>query len=134
MPGLPRARRMRPRAHDPPPRSRTPPHRGRRAAANRWRDDREWDTDRAVELEAAITGLAGLALGAAVRSGFLLMPAVVGAAVVTHAVTGWHPLLPLLRRLGLRTSREIERERYALKALRGDFDGMTGKEVRHASR
>jgi hypothetical protein len=36
-------------------------------------------------------------------------------------VSGWYPLMPLFRRLGIRTAREIERERYALKALRGDF-------------
>jgi hypothetical protein len=29
-----------------------------------------------------------------------------------------------MRRLGIRSAREIERERYALKALRGDFAGM----------
>jgi len=32
--------------------------------------------------------------------------------------------MPIFRRLGLRTSREIARERYAVKALRGDFVGM----------
>jgi hypothetical protein len=31
------------------------------------------------------------------------------------------PPIPLLRRLGIRTSREIEIERVALKILRGDF-------------
>jgi hypothetical protein len=29
-----------------------------------------------------------------------------------------------LRRLGVRTAREIERERYAIKARRGDFDRL----------
>jgi hypothetical protein len=48
----------------------------------------------------------------------------VGAAVFLHATAGGYPLLPLFRRLGLRTSREIARERYALKALRGDFHDM----------
>ncbi len=32
--------------------------------------------------------------------------------------------VPVLRRLGFRTTYEIDRERYALKALRGDFDGV----------
>jgi hypothetical protein len=35
-----------------------------------------------------------------------------------------HPPIPLFRRLGVRTAREIERERYAIKALRGDFDDI----------
>ena len=30
-----------------------------------------------------------------------------------------------LRRLGVRTREEIDRERYALKALAGDFEGVT---------
>jgi hypothetical protein len=41
-----------------------------------------------------------------------------------HAFSGRYPVLPVLRRMGLRTSREIARERYALKALRGDFRDM----------
>lgn len=86
--------------------------------------DREWDTDRAIELESSLMGLGGLVLGALVRPAFLAAPAVVGAAVFLHATVGWYPLLPLFRRMGLRTSGEIARERYALKALRGDFHGM----------
>jgi hypothetical protein len=86
--------------------------------------DREWDVDRAVELESSLMGMMGLALGAFVRPAFLAAPAIVGAAVFLHATVGWYPLLPLFRRMGLRTSREIARERYALKALRGDFHCM----------
>jgi hypothetical protein len=90
--------------------------------------DREWDTDRTIELEASMMGLAGLALGAFVDRRFLAIPAIVGGAVFVQATTGWYPLLPVFRRLGFRTSREIARERYALKALRGDFSDM-GKDA-----
>lgn len=83
--------------------------------------DREWDTDRVIEVEAATTGLVGLALGAFARSAFLAVPAFVGGSLLAYALTGWYPLLPLFRRLGVRSAREIARERYALKALRGDF-------------
>lgn len=86
--------------------------------------DREWDTDRAIEAEASLVALAGLALGILVRPAFLAIPAAVGAAVFAHALSGWYPLLPVFRRLGIRSAREIERERYALKAVRGDFQGM----------
>jgi hypothetical protein len=41
-----------------------------------------------------------------------------------HALQGWCPPLPILRRHGVRAAREIERERYAIKALRGDFDSI----------
>ncbi|HEX7044714.1 MAG TPA: hypothetical protein VF203_08865 [Burkholderiales bacterium] len=86
--------------------------------------EREWDTDRVIELEAAATGLVGLALGVLVRPAFLALPAFVGGSLLAYALTGWHPLLPVLRRLRVRTPREIARERYALKALRGDFANL----------
>lgn len=86
--------------------------------------DRQWDTDRAIALKASSVGLVGLALGALVRTGFLAVPALVGGALLVHAFSGHYPLLPIFRRAGLRTSREIARERYALKALRGDFKNM----------
>jgi hypothetical protein len=90
--------------------------------------DREWDTDRAIELEASLMGLFGLALGA-LRPVLLTFPVFVGSAVLVHALTGRYPLLPLFRRIGLRTAREINRERYALKALRGDFADMEPADV-----
>jgi hypothetical protein len=86
--------------------------------------DREWNVDRAIELEASTVGLVGVALGALARPGLLAVPAIVGAALFVHAAQGPYPLLPVFRRLGLRTSREIARERYALKALRGDFHAI----------
>lgn len=86
--------------------------------------DREWDIDRTIEAEAAAMGLVGLVLGAFVRPAFLAVPATVGAAVFLFGTRGIYPLLPIFRRLGIRTAREIERERYAVKALRGDFNAL----------
>ena len=86
--------------------------------------DREWDTDRALEAEAATMGLLGLGLGAFLRKQFLALPVLVAGAVLLQATTGRYPLMPLFRRLGLRTAKEIARERYALKVLRGDFAAM----------
>jgi hypothetical protein len=98
---------------------------GDRATAARIAElDREWDVDRLLETEASLTALAGLALGATVNRKFFVIPGFVASMVLLEALTGWYPLLPLFRRLGVRTSREIERERYALKALRGDFDNL----------
>lgn len=45
--------------------------------------------------------------------------------LLLHGVHGWYPLLPVFRRMGLRTRREIAAERYALKALRGDFNAAS---------
>lgn len=86
--------------------------------------DREWDVERVLETNASVVAFLGLALGTAVNRRWLLVPAAVTAFLFQHAVQGWCPPLPVLRRLGVRTSREIEIERVALKLLRGDFDGM----------
>jgi hypothetical protein len=82
---------------------------------------REWDIERTLEANAATVGLAGLALGVAVDRRFLLLPALVSAFLLQHALQGWCPPLPVLRRLGIRTSREIHDEILALRILRGDF-------------
>jgi hypothetical protein len=83
--------------------------------------DREWDIERALEANASSFALAGLTLGVTRDRRWLALPAAVAGFLLQHAVQGWCPPLPLLRRLGFRTPREIDQERYALKALRGDF-------------
>jgi hypothetical protein len=52
---------------------------------------------------------------------WLAIPIIVGAFLFQHAIQGWCPPIPVLRRMGFRTAREIEIERVALKTLRGDF-------------
>ena len=86
--------------------------------------DREWDVERVLQTNAPVLVLLGLALGARLDRRFLLLPAAVFGFFGQHALQGWCPPIPVLRRLGVRTQREIERERYALKALRGDFDDV----------
>jgi hypothetical protein len=86
--------------------------------------DYEWDFDRTLETEASVMGLLGLTLGAAVDRRLLVVPACVAAMLLLHATHGWYPLLPVFRRIGVRTRDEIDRERYGLKALRGDFTAI----------
>jgi hypothetical protein len=83
--------------------------------------DREWDIERALEINAATLALAGLGLGAFVSKKWLALPAVIAGFLWQHAAQGWCPPVPVLRRMGYRTPREIEIERHALKALRGDY-------------
>lgn len=83
--------------------------------------DAEWDIERVLETNASSLALLGLTLGATVNRKFFLMPALVMGFLLQHALQGWCPPVPLFRRLGVRTQSEIELERYALKALRGDF-------------
>jgi len=82
---------------------------------------REWDIERTLEANAASVSVLGLVLGLTVDRRFLLLPAAVGAFLLQHALQGWCPPLPLLRRLGIRTSAEIHDEIIALRILRGDF-------------
>lgn len=84
--------------------------------------DHEWDIERTLEANAATASLIGLTLGLTVNRKWLFLPGAVAAFLLQHAVQGWCPPLPVFRRLGVRTASEIEYERYALKALRGDFE------------
>lgn len=83
--------------------------------------DHEWDIERVLETNASGLALAGVILGATADRRFLIVPAVVTAFLLEHALQGWCPPVPILRRLGVRTATEIAEERYALKYLRGDF-------------
>jgi hypothetical protein len=89
--------------------------------------DREWDVERTLQTNASIIVLLGLALATTVDRKFLLLPAGVFGFFAQHALQGWCPPIPVFRRMGVRTQGEIERERYALKALRGDFDAVPSK-------
>jgi len=91
--------------------------------------DREWDIERVLEANAATLALAGTVLGATLDRRWLALPALVTAFLFQHAIQGWCPPLPILRRMGYRTMREIDIERTALKALRGDF-GVAGPDPR----
>jgi hypothetical protein len=84
--------------------------------------DHEWDIERALEANAASLILAGVVLSATRSRNWILLPLVVSSFLLQHAIQGWCPPLPVLRKLGIRTRIEIEQERYALKVLRGDFD------------
>lgn len=84
--------------------------------------NKEWDVERTLEANASTLAFIGVVLGAAINPWFLLIPAIVTAFLFQHAVQGWCPPLPILRRLGFRTAKEIRQEYYALKAARGDFD------------
>jgi len=83
--------------------------------------DKEWDIERLLQLMPASLVLIGALLGFFFSKYWLIIPAFVSGFLINHAIQGWCPPLPVLRRLGVRTSYEIEQERYALKLLRGDF-------------
>jgi hypothetical protein len=86
--------------------------------------DAEWDIERAIQANASALAFIGVALGYFVHPYWLALPALVTAFLFQHAVQGWCPPVPILRRMGFRTVYEIEQERHALKALRGDYEGV----------
>lgn len=105
---------------------------GEAAIDHRLRElDEEWDIERILEANAASLSLMGLALGAFLDRRWFLLPATVAGFLLQHAVQGWCPPIPVFRRMGIRTSNEIQQERHALKALRGDYRNIpdTSEEV-----
>jgi hypothetical protein len=90
--------------------------------------DEEWDIERVLETGSSTLTLTGLLLGIGVNRKWLLLSLAVQGFFMQHALQGWCPPLPVFRKLGVRTHYEIEQERYALKALRGDFEEASGAE------
>ncbi|HKW54300.1 MAG TPA: hypothetical protein VJO12_11460 [Stellaceae bacterium] len=82
--------------------------------------DREWDQEQALQFGAAAVGFLGAVLSLTVNSAFALLPAFAFATLAQYLIQGWCPPLILLTRMGLRSSGEIDRERYALTASVGD--------------
>jgi hypothetical protein len=90
--------------------------------------EREWDVERTLEANASTLALAGAVLGTAVNRKWFWLTGGVLTFLFQHATSGWCPPLPLLRKIGVRTQSEIDQERYALKAIRGDFDAAHASE------
>ena len=76
--------------------------------------DQEWDIERVLEFNFSSVVLAGIALGTLSNRKWYLLPALAACFMMQHAIEGWCPPLFLLRRLGFRTSAEINHERMAL--------------------
>jgi hypothetical protein len=103
---------------------------GRALIDSRLRElDREWDVERVLQTNFAALSLVGLALASRVDKRWLILALGVPAFMVQHALQGWCPPLALLRRLGVRTAREIGDERFALQSLRGDFTTVEDKRM-----
>jgi hypothetical protein len=97
--------------------------------------DEEWDMERWLETNASALAFTGTVLGLFVNRKFFAIPCLVLPFLFQHAVQGWCPPLPIFRRKGVRTRREIDAEKYALKALRGDFSSVsTNGEKREVGR
>ena len=84
----------------------------------------EFDVERAIEIEAPSMIATGIAAGTWLDKRFVAVSAFAAGMLLLHSTQGWYPLLPIFRRAGVRTTREIADEAYALKRARGDFEGI----------
>lgn len=76
--------------------------------------EKEWDIERALEANASAVIFLGLGLGLFSSKKWLLLSGIATGFLLQHATQGWCPPLPVLRRLGFRTQREIDNERMVL--------------------
>lgn len=79
--------------------------------------DLEWDTERVLETNAAGLAIIGAVLGAVHSRKWLLLSGLASVFLLQHALQGWCPQLPLLRRLGVRTLNEIEAEKETVRRM-----------------
>jgi len=90
--------------------------------------DKEWDIGRIMEIRASTVSLIGIILGLKRSKIWLILPTIASTFLLQYAVRGWCPPVSILRRFGFRTRQEIDLEKYALKALRRDFDKIAPQE------
>jgi hypothetical protein len=83
--------------------------------------NKEWDTERVLEANASALIFIGTLLGFLVNVWLFVICGFISFYLLTHALQGWCPPLPIIRRLGIRTVYEICTEKMILKYLRGDF-------------
>ena len=95
--------------------------------------EKEWDVERYLGVNMGALALSGIFMTRMTKNiKWLALPSAVLGFFMQHSIQGWCPPLPFLRMLGIRTRKEIEQEKYALKFIRGDFenvDNLPGTEI-----
>lgn len=86
--------------------------------------EKEWYVDRVLITNASAISIICLFLGLKVDKRWFILSGAVAAFLLQHGIQGWCPPLLLFRKLGIRSFKEIDRERFALKYLRGDFKDL----------
>jgi hypothetical protein len=83
--------------------------------------DNEMDLETYLQTQNAALTIAGVILGLTSDKKWLVVPLISSLVVITNIVKGSNKPFGYFRKMGFRTRAEIEKERYALKAIRGDF-------------
>jgi len=95
---------------------------GHAAIAERLAElDAEWTAGRIAKIALAVGILVGVVLAIFWNTWWLILPGVCGLMLLEHAISRECGLTRLMRQAGWRSAIEIEHERWALKAMRGDF-------------
>lgn len=90
--------------------------------------DEEWDIERTLEINMSTLALSGIVLSMFGNRKWLALPTVVLGFFAQHALQGWCPPVPIFRFFKVRTRNEINQEKHALKALRGDYENLNAAE------
>ena len=86
--------------------------------------DKEWDIERVLDLNLSALALCGITSSLVFNQYSIILPVLLLLFFIWHAFQGWCPPIPILRYFKIRTRPEIDREKYALKAMRGDFNEL----------
>lgn len=86
--------------------------------------DKEWDIERMLDLNMSVLALCGITMSMLFNKYGIILPILLLLFFIWHALVGWCPPIPILRYFKVRSRAEIDREKYALKAMRGDFKGL----------
>src|SRR5262249_3197329 len=86
--------------------------------------DHEWTAGRVIKVASGLGIIVGLGLAAIVHVAWLTLPVAIGLLLLQYAVSRHSVLTWVLGSAGIRTGTDVEHERIALKALRGDFRNL----------
>lgn len=90
--------------------------------------DKEWDIEKTLEANAGTIALFGVIAAYLFDRKWLVLPGLVTAFLVQHAIQGWCPPLPVFRKFGIRTKAEIDKEKIIMKIIRGDFKNIVSED------
>jgi hypothetical protein len=98
---------------------------GPQAIADRLHQlDREWSAGRMTKVTLGVLVVAGLALTALANPWWLILPAVGGFFLLQYLFSRTSWLGATFQEMGFRSGADIDQEKFALRALRGDFKNL----------
>lgn len=82
---------------------------------------REWSIERYLQLNVSTVGMLTAVLALTSNRKWALLTCGALGFFLFHGLRGFDPPIPVLRKLGVRTRSEIDREIFGLRVARGDF-------------